>query len=238
MSPWILGWDELNVALHSSDWRLYPKSFIRTQDKIYTAGDTISYNKLLKSDIYEDVPYRLFYYSMVMGFRHDYTPAKYDAYKFLKELCDTLETRDIKNDCLKDIANMIYESYLDDVSFSNNDRIDRKINAPQGQRRLEDNRALWMRLTAGNMLGSATTPTQPWLYCDKELDTMHGPGWYDSKVRTYDPLLGIFPQMDPLAEKYHPWSPYVYCMGDPVKNTDQKGEEVINAFSNKDEKEK
>ena len=33
--------------------------------------------------------------------------------------------------------------------------------SPQGQRRLEDNRALCMRLTAGNMLGTATTPTQP-----------------------------------------------------------------------------
>ena len=98
-----------------------------------------------------------------------------------------------------------------------------------------------------NTLGGGLVPSNPiqmpacvttYDYCGKELDTMHGLSWYDSKARTYDPLLGIFPQMDPLAEKYHPWSPYVYCMGDPVKNTDPKGEEVINAFSNKDEKEK
>ncbi len=99
-----------------------------------------------------------------------------------------------------------------------------------------------------NTLGGGLVPSNPiqmpacvtttYDYCGKELDTMHGLGWYDSKARTYDPVLGIFPQMDPLAEKYHPWSPYVYCMGDPVKNTDPKGEEVINAFSNKDEKEK
>ena len=75
----------------------------------------------------------------------------------------------------------------------------------------------------GNMLGTATTPSQPWLYCNKELDTMHGLGWYDSKARTYDPVLGIFPQMDPLAEKYHPWSPYVYCKNNPVNAIDPDG---------------
>ena len=52
---------------------------------------------------------------------------------------------------------------------------------------------------------------------------MHGLGWYDSKARTYDPVLGIFPQMDPMAEKYHPWSPYVYCMGNPVRFSDPYG---------------
>ena len=56
---------------------------------------------------------------------------------------------------------------------------------------------------------------------------MHGLVWYDSKARTYDPVLGIFPQMDPLAEKYHPWSPYVYCMGNPVKNMDPDGRTVL-----------
>ena len=55
---------------------------------------------------------------------------------------------------------------------------------------------------------------------------MHGLGWYDSKARTYDPILGMFPQMDPLAEKTPGVSPYAYCMGDPVKNVDPEGRSV------------
>ena len=75
----------------------------------------------------------------------------------------------------------------------------------------------------GGLFDGTATSLQPYMHCNKELDTMHGLVWYDSKARTYDPVLGMFPQMDPLAEKYHPWSPYVYCMGNPVRYVDPDG---------------
>ena len=61
----------------------------------------------------------------------------------------------------------------------------------------------------------------------KELDKMHGLDWYDSSARYYDHVLGRFHQIDPLAEKYYSWSPYAYCMGNPIKATgkDVNGEE-------------
>jgi len=38
-----------------------------------------------------------------------------------------------------------------------------------------------------------------------------------------DSKSGSFTTMDPLAEKYYSWSPYAYCMGNPVRNVDPTG---------------
>ena len=57
----------------------------------------------------------------------------------------------------------------------------------------------------------------------KELDKMHGLDWYDSSARYYDHVLGRFHQIDPLAEKYYAWSPYVYCKNNPVNAIDPDG---------------
>ncbi len=66
---------------------------------------------------------------------------------------------------------------------------------------------------------------QRFKYCGKELDKMHGLDWYDSSARYYDHVLGRFHQMDPLAEKYYAWSPYTYCMGNPVRFVDPDGKD-------------
>lgn len=55
--------------------------------------------------------------------------------------------------------------------------------------------------------------------------------WYETFYRDYDPALGRFQQVDPLAGKYHRWSPYNYAMNDPVvlndPNGDEAGEEYV-----------
>ena len=61
------------------------------------------------------------------------------------------------------------------------------------------------------------------LFIGKELDKMHGLNWYDFEARMYDPTLGRFMTMDPLAEKYYNVSPYSYCAGDPVNRFDPDG---------------
>ena len=66
---------------------------------------------------------------------------------------------------------------------------------------------------------------QKYKYNGKELDRMHGLNFYDYGARQYDPLLGMFTQMDPMAEKYYSISPYVYCAGDPVNRFDPNGKD-------------
>ena len=64
---------------------------------------------------------------------------------------------------------------------------------------------------------------QPYKYNDKELDLMHGLNTYDYGARQYDPILARWDRVDPLAEKYYPFSPYAYCNNNPVMYIDPDG---------------
>jgi len=79
----------------------------------------------------------------------------------------------------------------------------------------------------GSTYYNESTVNQRYKYCGKELDRMHGLNWYDSSARYYDHVLGRFHQIDPLAEKYYSWSPYAYCMGNPIRFIDPDGTKII-----------
>ena len=64
---------------------------------------------------------------------------------------------------------------------------------------------------------------QPYKYNGKELDRMHGLDLYDYGFRQYDPVVPMFTQQDPLAEKYYHLSPYAYCANNPVNAIDYEG---------------
>jgi RHS repeat-associated protein len=64
-------------------------------------------------------------------------------------------------------------------------------------------------------------------FSGKELDVMGGLNLYDFSARSQDPTLGRFTTVDPLAEKYYSWSPYVYCAGNPVNAVDPDGMDAI-----------
>ena len=68
---------------------------------------------------------------------------------------------------------------------------------------------------------------QPYLYNCKELDEMHDLSWYDYGARMYEPALGRFMRMDPMAEKYYNISPYAYCANNPINAIDPDGKEII-----------
>lgn len=70
-----------------------------------------------------------------------------------------------------------------------------------------------------------TNTVQPYKYNGKELDRIHGLDMYDYGARQYDPNIGRFTQMDPMAEKYYHLSPYAYCGNNPVNFVDPNGEE-------------
>ncbi|WP_050700224.1 RHS repeat domain-containing protein [Dysgonomonas sp. BGC7] len=64
---------------------------------------------------------------------------------------------------------------------------------------------------------------QPYKYNGKELDKMHGLNMYDYSARYYEPAIGRFTTVDPLAEKYYSIGPYAYVGNNPLKYIDPDG---------------
>ena len=72
----------------------------------------------------------------------------------------------------------------------------------------------------------AGTAANNHLHLGLEWQPMKGLSGYYNNARFRDALLaGMFYQQDPLAEKYHPYSPYHYGMNNPLKYIDFSGEE-------------
>jgi len=67
---------------------------------------------------------------------------------------------------------------------------------------------------------------QPYKFGNKELDQMHGLNQYDYSTRYYDPAIARFTTPDPLAEKYYNISPYAYCLNNPIRYVDLRGDSV------------
>jgi|GEM_PF-4739773 len=64
---------------------------------------------------------------------------------------------------------------------------------------------------------------QAYKYNGKEFDDMHGLNWYDYSARYFDPAVPRFTSVDPHAEKFYNWSPYVYVYNNPLKFIDPDG---------------
>lgn len=79
----------------------------------------------------------------------------------------------------------------------------------------------------GGLLGeSIGTSVQPYKYSGKEWNDELGLNLYDFHARNYDPAIGRWLSVDPLAEKYYDISPYTYVANNPIVFVDLDGRQI------------
>ena len=68
---------------------------------------------------------------------------------------------------------------------------------------------------------------QKFKYNGKELEESLGLNWHDYGARRYDATLGRWMSVDPLADKYYKFSPYVYVGNSPTIAIDPDGKRIL-----------
>lgn len=78
-----------------------------------------------------------------------------------------------------------------------------------------------------NVSANVNSAARKYMFGGKEFNDELGLDWYDVSARNYDPALGRWMNLDPLAEKFVETSPYVYAKNNPVFFMDPNGGEPV-----------
>jgi RHS repeat-associated protein len=78
-------------------------------------------------------------------------------------------------------------------------------------------------LTMPGCSANIANPNDNYKFAGYEKDDEGGLDLYHANVRGYDPVLGRFMQVDPLASQFPAWNPYHYVYNNPMKFIDPTG---------------
>jgi RHS repeat-associated protein len=85
----------------------------------------------------------------------------------------------------------------------------------------------YMYYAFGDNKGSLVSTNQPRRYTGKPFDDDAGIDLYYYGARYYDPTIGRFISVDPSANQYPSWGPYVYAADNPLKYIDPDGRVLV-----------
>ncbi len=88
---------------------------------------------------------------------------------------------------------------------------------------LEENAYYPFGMRINKLSFSNTAPENRYKYNNKELTSDFSLDWYEYGARMYDPQIGRWHVVDPMAEKYYSWSPYNYVANNPMIFIDPNG---------------
>jgi RHS repeat-associated protein len=122
-------------------------------------------------------------------------------------------------------------SYSQDPSNSTLKIIEENHYYPFGLKHTGYNSDKMMYVKEGSVLKIKPKPplfktSYNYRYNSKEWQDELGLNMYDYGARNYDPALGRWMNIDPLAEKFPNMSPYNFCMNNPIYFIDPDGREV------------
>ncbi|WP_148267911.1 RHS repeat domain-containing protein [Flavobacterium branchiophilum] len=98
---------------------------------------------------------------------------------------------------------------------------------------LEENHYYPFGLKHRGYNANSLQPNYKYKYNEKEYQDELGLYFYDYGARNYDPAIGRWMNIDPLAEKMRRWSPYCYAYDNPMRFVDPDGMKPVDWYLNK-----